>query len=251
LKLSGAKGTGRTYSAAKPEEDGYGKDALDELPEDLPVPTDDGATDHLPGMRLPFVPLISTVGNVVDLESFDGRTVVYCYPLTGRPGRSLPQGWDEIPGARGCTPQSCAFRDYHEDIQSLGAPVYGLSTQDTEYQREAAERLHLPFELLSDEDLIFAKALSLPTFEAEDMSLLKRLTLIVFEGRIEKVFYPVFPPNKNAKEVFEWLSQNPLEVSPSQTAQKKVFYYAGCRTGKSPTREPSKRRWLCGTIEAG
>jgi peroxiredoxin len=190
------------------------KDALDELPEGLPVPVDDGAADHLPGMRLPSVPLMSTAGNVVDLESLDGRTVVYCYPLTGRLGRDLPQGWDEIPGARGCTPQSCAFRDHHEELRSLGARVYGLSTQDTEYQREAAERLHLPFELLSDEDPAFAKALSLPTFEAEGMTLLKRLTLIVFEGWIEKVFYPVFPPNKNAEEVLEWLSQNPLGVSP-------------------------------------
>ena len=184
------------------------KDGLDELPENLPVPVDDGAADHLPGMRLPSVPLRSTAGNVVDLASLNGRTVVYCYPLTGRPDRDLPQGWDEIPGARGCTPQSCAFRDHHAELRSLGARVYGLSAQDTEYQREAAERLRLPFELLSDEDLAFAKVLSLPTFEVEGTILLKRLTFILKDGLIEKVFYPVFPPNKNAEEVLEWLSRN-------------------------------------------
>ena len=184
------------------------KDGLDELPENLPVPVDDGAADHLPRMRLPSVPLRSTAGNVVDLASLDGRTVVYCYPLTGRPDRDLPQGWDEIPGARGCTPQSCAFRDHHAELRSLGARVYGLSAQDTEYQREAAERLRLPFELLSDEDLAFVKVLGLPTFEVEGTILLKRLTFILKDGLIEKVFYPVFPPNKNAEEVLEWLSQN-------------------------------------------
>ena len=184
------------------------KDGLDELPENLPVPVDDGAADHLPGMSLPSVPLRSTAGNVVDLASLDGRTIVYCYPLTGRPDRDLPRGWDEIPGARGCTPQSCAFRDHHAELRSLGARVYGLSAQDTEYQREATERLRLPFELLSDEDLAFAKVLGLPTFEVEGTILLKRLTFILKDGLIEKGFYPVFPPNKNAEEVLEWLSQN-------------------------------------------
>jgi peroxiredoxin len=124
----------------------------------------------------------------------------------------MPQGWDEIPGARGCTPQSCTFRDHHAELRSLGARVFGLSTQDTEYQREAAERLRLPFELLSDEDLAFAKALDLPVFEAEGMALLKRLTLVIKDGRVEKVFYPVFPPNENAEEVIRWLLQNPLEA---------------------------------------
>jgi peroxiredoxin len=189
------------------------KDGLGELPEGLPVPVDDGAADHLPGMPLPSVLLMSTTGNVVDLASLDRRTVVYCYPLTGRAGRDLPPGWDDIPGARGCTPQSCAFRDHHAELQRHGAQVFGLSTQGTDYQREAAERLHLPFKLLSDEDLAFAKALGLPTFEAEGMVLLKRLTLVANGGRIEKVFYPVFPPNKNAEEVLEWLSQNPLRAT--------------------------------------
>ena len=176
-----------------------------ELPNDLPVPEDDGAADHLPGMRLPSVPLASTSGEIVDLSALPGRTVVYCYPMTGRPDRSLPAGWDEIPGARGCTPQSCSFRDHHAELRSLGASVFGSSTQDTEYQREAATRLHLPFALLSDSDLAFAGALGLPTFEVDGMVLLKRLTLVIDEGRIEKVFYPVFPPDRSAEEVVEWL----------------------------------------------
>ena len=178
-----------------------------ELPNDLPVPEDDGAADHLPGMRLPSVPLASTSGEIVDLSALPGRTVVYCYPMTGRPDRSLPTGWDEIPGARGCTPQSCSFRDHHAELRALGASVFGLSTQDTDYQSEAATRLHLPFALLSDADLAFARALGLPTFEVDGMVLLKRLTLVIDEGWIEKVFYPVFPPDKSAEEVVEWLEE--------------------------------------------
>jgi len=176
-----------------------------ELPNNLPAPEDDGAADHLPGMRLPPVSLASTSGEVVDLSALPGRTVVYCYPMTGRPDRSLPTGWDEIPGARGCTPQSCSFRDHHAELRALGARVFGLSTQDTDYQREAATRLHLPFALLSDADLAFAGALGMPTFEVEGMVLLKRLTLVIDEGWIEKVFYPVFPPDRSAEEVVEWL----------------------------------------------
>ena len=183
-----------------------------ELPNDLPVPEDDGAADHLPGMRLPSVPLASTSGEIVDLSALPGRTVVYCYPMTGRPDRSLPAGWDEIPGARGCTPQTCSFRDHHAELRSLGASVFGSSTQDTEYQREAATRLHLPFALLSDSDLAFAGALGLPTFEVDGMVLLKRLTLVIDEGWIEKVFYPVFPPDRSAEEVVEWL-EDPGRVS--------------------------------------
>jgi peroxiredoxin len=176
-----------------------------ELPNDLPVPEDDGAADHLHGMRLPLISLASTSGAVVDLTALPGRTVVYCYPMTGKPDRSLPAGWDEIPGARGCTPQSCSFRDHHAELRALGASVFGLSTQDTDYQSEAATRLHLPFALLSDADLAFARALGLPTFEVDGMVLLKRLTLVIDEGWIEKVFYPVFPPDKSAEEVVEWL----------------------------------------------
>jgi peroxiredoxin len=131
---------------------------------------------------------------------------VYCYPLTGRPDRKLPQGWDEIPGARGCTPQSCAFRDHHAELKDLGSRVFGLSAQSTAYQREAAERLNLPYGLLSDEDLEFAEALGLPTFEADGMILIKRLTLVIENGEILKAFYPVFPPGRNAEEVIGWLS---------------------------------------------
>lgn len=151
---------------------------------------------------------MSTVGESVNLAALSGRTVVYCYPRTGRPDEDLPRGWNEIPGARGCTPQSCAFRDHHEELRSLNVRVFGLSTQSTEYQREAVERLHLPFELLSDENLTLARALELPTFEVEAMSLIKRLTLVVDEGWIEKVFYPVFPPDEHADEVIGWLSHN-------------------------------------------
>ena len=178
-----------------------------EIPEGLPEPEDDGACDHLPGMRLPPVSLASTSGERIDLSTLAGTTVVYCYPLTGRPDRDLPQGWDEIPGARGCTPQSCAFRDHHAELQDLEARVFGLSTQDSDYQREAAERLNLPYGLLSDEELGLAKALGLPTFEAEGMTLLKRVTLVLEGGEIRKVFYPVFPPGRNAEEVIWWLSR--------------------------------------------
>jgi peroxiredoxin len=180
---------------------------IHEVPQGLPVPTDDGACDHLPGMRLPSVSLMSTAGDQVDLSALTGTTIVYCYPLTGRPDQNLPPGWDEIPGARGCTPQSCAFRDHHAELRELGARVFGLSAQDTAYQREASGRLHLPFLLLSDEKREFARALELPTFEAEGMTLIKRLTLVIEEGEILKVFYPVFPPGKNAEEVADWLSE--------------------------------------------
>ena len=180
---------------------------IQEIPEGLPEPTDDGACDHLPGMWLPSVPLTSTSGDTVDLADLAGTTVVYCYPMTGRPDQDLPAGWDEIPGARGCTPQSCGFRDHHSELAALGAGVFGLSTQTTAYQREAAERLRLPFELLSDEKLEFAEALGLPTFEAEGTTLVKRLTMIVEDGEIRRVFYPVFPPGENAEDVIAWLSR--------------------------------------------
>ena len=180
---------------------------IHEVPQGLPVPTDDGACDHLPGMRLPSVSLMSTAGDQVDLSALTGTTIVYCYPLTGRPDQNLPPGWDEIPGARGCTPQSCAFRDHHAELRELGARVFGLSAQDTAYQREASGRLHIPFLLLSDEKREFARALELPTFEAEGMTLIKRLTLVIEEGEILKVFYPVFPPGKNAEEAANWLSE--------------------------------------------
>ncbi len=181
-------------------------DNVYELPTDLPVPVDDGACAHLVGMRLPSVPLVATGGRIIDLAALAGRSVVYCYPRTGRPDQELPTGWNAIPGARGCTPQSCAFRDHYQKLRDLGASnLFGLSTQDTTYQREAVARLHLPFELLSDEKLKFARALKLPTFSVDGLTLIKRLTLIVCDGVIEKVFYPVFPPDANAPEVVSWL----------------------------------------------
>ena len=182
-----------------------------DLPSDLPRPVDDGACDHLPGLVMPPLWLPSTSGRLVDLGALGAeRTVIYCYPRTGRPGEPLPDGWDAIPGARGCTPQSCAFRDHHRELADLGADVYGLSTQTTEYQREMAERLHLPFEVLSDARFAFVDALRLPTFEVEGMRLVKRLTLIVRDQRIEHVFYPVFPPDASAAQVLDWLERHPL-----------------------------------------
>jgi peroxiredoxin len=177
-----------------------------ELPRDLPSPEDDGAARHLVGRRVPDLTLAATDGTRVNLSKLNGRTVVYAYPRTGVPGKPLPDGWDAIPGARGCTPQSCAFRDHFAELKALGVShLYGLSTQDTSYQREAAARLHLPFPLLSDADLKLQRALSLPVFEVAGMTLLKRLTLVVRDGVIEKVFYPVFPPDRNAADVVAWL----------------------------------------------
>jgi peroxiredoxin len=180
------------------------------LPVSLPIPEDDGAANHLPGMALPALSLASTDGTQINLSQIAGRIIVYAYPMTGQPGKVLPVGWDNIPGARGCTPQSCSFRDHYQELQSLAVRVYGLSTQKTDWQREAATRLHLPFPLLSDADLAFTQALRLPTFEIEGMTLLKRLTLIASEGHIEKVFYPVFPPDRNVEEVLEWLRRHTI-----------------------------------------
>ena len=157
-------------------------------------------------MRLPSLALAATDGSQVDLSQLPGRTVVYVYPRTGVPGQPLPEGWNDIPGARGCTPQSCSFRDHFGELERLGiAHVFGLSTQDSAYQREAVERLHLPFPVLSDERLALARALDLPTLTTSGMTLLKRMALIIDEGVISKVFYPVFPPDKNAEEVIAWL----------------------------------------------
>jgi len=176
------------------------------LPTDIPVPQDDGAARHLAGLNLPSVPLPATNGAQVDLSRLTGRTVVYIYPRTGVPGQPLPDGWDAIPGARGCTPQSCAFRDHFAELQELGvAQLYGLSTQDSDYQREAADRLRLPFPILSDAALKLAHAIKLPTFAAAGMTLLKRMALVIEDGVVAKVFYPVYPPDKNAEEVIAWL----------------------------------------------
>jgi peroxiredoxin len=176
------------------------------LPAELPAPQDDGAARHLAGMRLPSLVLAATDGSNVDLSKLSGRTVVYVYPRTGVPGQPLPEGWNEIPGARGCTPQSCGFRDHFGELKRLGVERdFGLSTQDTAYQREFVERLHLPFPVLSDERLALARALDLPTFTTSGMTLLHRLELIIYDGVISKAFYPVFPPDKNAEEVIAWL----------------------------------------------
>jgi peroxiredoxin len=179
---------------------------LHSLPPDLPVPEDDGACDHLPGFHLPAVNLPATDGSVVDLSALPGRVVVFAYPRTGRPNEpSLVPDWDRIPGARGCTPQTCGFRDRHAEFQSLGCRVFGLSTQKTDYQKEMAERLHLPFPVLSDARLELARALRLPSFEVAGQTLLKRLAWVAQDGVIAKVFYPVYPSDRNADEVLAWL----------------------------------------------
>ncbi|KAF2128211.1 thioredoxin-like protein [Dothidotthia symphoricarpi CBS 119687] len=175
-------------------------------PSDLPVPEDDGACSHLSGLKMPSVSLSATSGAHVDVSSFTGLTIVFCYPRTGAPGETITDDWNAIPGARGCTPQACSFRDEMAELRKLGVNnVFGLSSQDTPYQAEAKERLHLPYELLSDEKLEFAKALKLPTFEWKGKVLIKRLALAVKDGIVVKVWYPVFPPDSNAREVVKWL----------------------------------------------
>jgi peroxiredoxin len=176
------------------------------LPPDIPAPVDDGRARHLTGVKLPDLALPATGGGKVNLAKLKGRTVVYVYPRTGVPGVDAPSGWDQIPGARGCTPQSCGFRDHFAELKALGvAQMFGLSTQDTGYQQEAADRLHLPFPILSDVDLNLATSLHLPMFMTSGMTLLARMALVIEDGTIVKVFYPVFPPDKNAEEVIAWL----------------------------------------------
>jgi peroxiredoxin len=179
-----------------------------QLPEDLPVPQDNGAARHLTGAKLPHIALAATDGGMVDLAALAGRTVVYVYPRTGRPGQATPTGWDAIPGARGCTPQSCGFRDHFAQLRRLGAKqLFGLSTQATDYQREAVERLHLPFAILSDAEIALTRALNLPTFTVDGMTLIKRMAWVIDDGDITHVFYPVFPPDKSAEEVVSWLER--------------------------------------------
>jgi peroxiredoxin len=179
------------------------------LPADLPVPEDDGAADHLAGTSVPRLELPTTDQRALDLaEAAQRLLVLYIYPRTGRPGEELPTGWDDIPGARGCTPQSCAFRDLHAEITAAGAHTLGMSAQPIAEQAEVVERLGLPYALASDPQLTVAEALRLPTFEVDGMRLYKRLTLIADRGVIEKVFYPVFPPNRNAPDVLGWLQAN-------------------------------------------
>lgn len=190
-----------------------------QLPADLPVPADDGAAAHLPGTAMPAVSLPATTGGTMRVDVVPSgftRLVIYGYPMTGLPGVPVPDGWDEIPGARGCTPETCGFRDHAAELAAVGATVAGLSTQGTGYQQEAATRLRLPFPLLSDADLTLTRALRLPTFGiglppayegGGPRTLLKRLTLVVRDGVIEKVFYPVFPPDRHAGQVLAWVSE--------------------------------------------
>lgn len=174
----------------------------------LPQPEDDGAANHLTGTALPVITLSGTAGKSITLASLRGRSVIYMYPMTGRPDTPLPNGWNMIPGARGCTPQSCAFCDHMKELKSLGVDnLFGVSTQDNAYQQEAATRLHLPYPLLSDENLELQKALNLPTMRVEGKTLLKRLTMIVDDGIIKHTMYPVFPPDKNVEDVIHWLTQ--------------------------------------------
>lgn len=185
-------------------------DSLFAHPAGLPAPVDDGGADHLIGVEVPQLALCGTNGEDVQIgRGTTPWTVVYAYPMTGVPGQPLPHNWDAIPGARGCTPQNCAFRDHYSELQALGASVFGLSTQTTEYQQEMAERLHLPFPVLSDAKLELAHALSLPTFEADGKTLLKRLSMVLRGSRIEHVIYPVFPSNSDAPAIVEWLSGKP------------------------------------------
>ncbi len=174
----------------------------------LPQPPDDGGANHLEGLAIPDIELPATSQETVLLNKLKGRAVVFAFPMTGRPDVALPKGWDMIPGARGCTPQACTFRDNHGALLDAGfAQVFGLSTQSTAYQQEAAQRLHLPYPLLSDQNLELTKALRLPVMEVEGMKLLRRLTLIIQDGRIEKTFYPVFPPDESAQTVLTWAAK--------------------------------------------
>lgn len=179
------------------------------FPSDIPVPQDDGACAHLTGTKVPSISLSATSGVSIDLSSLSGLTIVFCYPRTGAPGETITDDWNSIPGARGCTPQACSFRDEMAELQKLGVKhVFGVATQDTPYQKEAKDRLHLPYELLSDEHLELATALRLPTLEWQNKTLIRRLALAIEDARILKVWYPVFPPDQNAQAVMEWLAIN-------------------------------------------
>ena len=191
------------------------------LPDNLPRPVDDGAASHLTGLVIPSVALDSTMGGAVDLSRVPGRAVVFAYPKTGRPGQPPPApDWDMIPGARGCTPHTCGFRDLCGEFSALGARVYGLSTQTSDYQQEMVKRLHVPFPVLSDSELRLTRAMRLPTFKVARQTLLKRLAWVADDGKIVKVFYPVFPPDKNAEEVLEWLRANQPRIKKPRSQAK-------------------------------
>ncbi|MBI3544506.1 MAG: peroxiredoxin [Deltaproteobacteria bacterium] len=185
------------------------RDDFHALPDSLPVPKDDGACSHLEATPLPDLELRTTSGALVNLARLTRKpTVLFFYPRTGRPDEAAPVGWDEIPGARGCTPQSCGYRDHHSEFTALGIQVFGVSTQTTEFQQELARRLRLPYEILSDSGLALTGALKLPTFTFSSMTLLKRAAWFCQAGKIVKVFYPVFPPDENAETVLRWLRAN-------------------------------------------
>lgn len=181
---------------------------LNVLPEGLPAPVDDGLAAHIEGMHLPSLTLTSTSGAFVNLGTMQDKLVIYVYPLTGHPETALPEGWNEIPGARGCTPQACDFSNHYLELQHLNTIVFGLSSQTTDYQLELKNRLHLPFDLLSDSTFQLKNTLNLPVFNAGELLLYKRLTLIAEKSVIRKVFYPVFPPNENAGQVIAWLESH-------------------------------------------
>ncbi len=178
----------------------------------IPAPVDDGAAKHLAGMKIPPVSLPATDGTSVSLASLPGRVVLFAYPRTGEPGKiSLVDDWDMIPGARGCTPQTCAFRDLFKDLKDAGTQhVFGISTQDSAYQHEMVERLHVPFQVLSDRDLVMTRALNLPSMDVAGLTMIKRLALVIDDATITHVFYPVFPPDRNAGDVLAWLQENPV-----------------------------------------
>ncbi|MFM9368415.1 redoxin family protein [Streptomyces sp. Da 82-17] len=215
LLLAHLRTAAHRNSCAPPPDDDKDEDPMTDyvnLPTGLPAPEDDGATAHLPGAEIPRLRLRASDGELIDLGALgEGRTVIYVYPLTGRPGVDLPEGWDTIPGARGCTPEACAFRDHHQELLAAGAGrVFGLSTQERAYQAEVVERLGLPFRMLSDPPRRLGEELGLPAFEAGGLTLYKRLTLIVRDGVVEHAFYPVFPPDEHAQQVMDWLRDHPL-----------------------------------------
>lgn len=205
----------RTIGTGTCGEETMSMSELAELPDDLPRPVDDGAADHVPGRPVPQLSLPATTGTTIALDALgSGRTILYVYPLTGRPDTDLPDGWDAIPGARGCTSEACDFRDHHLELRAAGAAqVFGISGQDTDYQRELVDRLRLPFAMLSDTELALAARLVLPTFTAGGMRLYKRLTLVLHNGVVEHAFYPVFPPNEHAQQVLAWLHAHHAAVS--------------------------------------
>ncbi len=209
--------------------------ALEELPGDLPVPVDDGGADHLLNTLLPAIELPATIGDTIDVSAVGAPwAVLYVYPMTGRPDLELPDDWEMIPGARGCTPQTCSFRDHQAELVDLGAEVYGISVQSTEYQAEMVGRLHVEFPVLSDSEMKLGRALDLPTMEAGGMTLYKRLTMIVRGGRIEHVMYPVFPPDRNAADVVEWLRSRIAPKADARSSWNERYEAAAALYGAEP-----------------